>query len=131
MIFSSLVAGNEQTAFYWLLFFGLIGLGVGFMSAARYMNREPSESTSLVPQPVSDNTAVAAASEAPESVDYTDDVDEITTAPGAEGVDEDVPPAAKQPATDEEQRMEAVNEDDLESADERRAQAATGETVDG
>ncbi len=133
MIFSSLVAGNEQTAFYWVLFFGLVGLGVGFMSAARYMNGRPSESTSLVPQPVSGNTAAAAASEAPESVDYADDTDEPDAEPQPDenevDVDADVPPA-KRPATDEEQRMEAVNEEDLETTDERRAQASTGETVD-
>jgi len=62
MIFSSLITGDQQVAFRWMILFGLLGLGGGFAAASRQSQKEQqSSSTSLVPSAVSDNTLDSAA----------------------------------------------------------------------
>lgn len=122
LVLMSTVAGSFPLWSTWWLILLLFAVAVGFTGAAINAAR-PNTGTGIVPKSsTSDAGSLTVQGTEPR-----------TTAPAvplsAETPMADAPPAEAAPAVDEEKRAPAVNEADLETPEQRRADAATGDDV--
>lgn len=124
LVLMSTVAGELTFGSTWWVLLVLLALGIGFTGAAMRAGRV-STTTGIVAQP-GENRARSSLTLPGTGV-------EQDTAPpvelSAEETVQEAPPAETAPAVDAEKRPPAVNEPELETPAERRAEAATGETV--